>query len=389
MLTVEGSNFLRPVRVAVKSVDEGFALEGAGIQQHPIHVEEHRLDHGESPDGIESKDGRSANTMSMRRPDGRPLDYFGDPQSSEVTNVALPTACPLCSADSTAQHVEARVVPGGTPDHSYFRCGECDVRYLWPRLSSEDEARFYCEEFAGFMQTREGTTDLPLTAEAHRQRHESLRQERMERLQADLSQPRRILEVGCASGFMLLPLRDIGHTCLAVEPSGLFREDLNARGLPTYESVDDLIADHEDQFDVIFHYFVLEHVGDPLGFIQRQVDLLAPGGVLEFELPCGNDALLEVYNLNAFRDFYFQVGHQWVFTPASLSLLLERTGQSVELGQRQRYGLANHVTWVEHGKPGGNPELAELYGMELDEAYRDRLVQLGHADTLTAVIRKS
>jgi SAM-dependent methyltransferase len=263
------------------------------------------------------------------------------------------------------------------------------VRYLWPRLSPQDEAHFYREEFAGFMQTRDGTADLPLTAAAHRERNELLRLERMERLRADLSQPRRILEVGCASGFMLLPLRDSGHTCLAVEPSGLFREDLNARGLPTYESVDDLVAHHEGQFDVILHYFVLEHVGDPLSFIQQQINMLAPGGVLEFELPCGNDALLEVYNLNSFRDFYFQVGHQWVFTPTSLRNLLERTGQSIEVGQRQRYGLANHVTWAEHGRPGGNPALSEIYGTDLDRTYRERLVEQGHADTLTAVIRKS
>ena len=69
------------------------------------------------------------------------------------------------------------------------------------------------------------------------------------------------------------------------------------------------------KFDLIFHYFVLEHVGDPLSFLTQQIDLLNPGGLLEFELPSGNEALLEVYNLNSFRDFYFQVGHQWVFTP--------------------------------------------------------------------------
>ena len=302
--------------------------------------------------------------------------------------MALPTSCPLCSAGATDQHVESRVVPGGTDEHSFFRCGSCDVRYLWPRLSIEDEIRFYRDEFAIFMQSREGTESLPLTAQAHRERNESLRRERMGRLCADLSRPKRVLEVGCASGFMLLPLHEQGHTCAAVEPSGLFREDLNARGIPTYSSVDDLVAEGQGPFDVILHYFVLEHVGDPLAFVRQQLDLLAPGGILEFELPCGNDALLEVYNLNSFRDFYFQVGHQWVFTPASLARLLARTGLHAEVGQRQRYGLANHFTWAEHGRPGGSPALAAVYGEELDAAYRQRLVDTGHADTLTAVIRK-
>lgn len=306
----------------------------------------------------------------------------------EEKTLALPTACPLCSAEASTQHVESRVVPGGTAEHSYFRCGTCDVRYLWPRLSAEDELRFYRDEFAVFMQSREGTESLPLTAQAHRERNEALRLERMGRLDVELSTPKSILEVGCASGFMLLPLRDAGHHCVAIEPSGLFREDLNARGLTTYESVDDLAAASNEKFDVIFHYFVLEHVGDPLSFITQQLGLLNPGGVLQFELPCGNDALLEVYNLNSFRDFYFQVGHQWVFTPSSLRALLAKTGLDVEVGLRQRYGLANHLTWAEKGRPGGNPVLADVYGSDLDAAYRQRLIDTGHADTLTATIRK-
>jgi SAM-dependent methyltransferase len=313
---------------------------------------------------------------------------LGPREFSEEEALALPGICPLCSASNGQLHVESRVVPGGTDEHSYFRCGTCEVRFLWPRLSTEDEVRFYRDEFAVFMQSREGTESLPLTAQAHRERNEALRLERMARISADLSTPKRVLEVGCASGFMLLPLQAQGHSCMAVEPSGLFREDLNSRGLPTFESVDDLVASGDSSFDLIFHYFVLEHVGDPLGFIQQQIGLLAPGGTLEFELPCGNDALLEVYKLDSFRDFYFQVGHQWVFTPQSLSWLLDKTGMDVEVGLRQRYGLANHINWAENGRPGGNPVLAAIYGDALDSAYRERLVDTGHADTLTAVIRK-
>lgn len=279
------------------------------------------------------------------------------------------------------------MVPGGD-GHSYFRCRKCDVRFLWPRLSLEDEARFYRDEFASFMQVREGAHSAPLTAQSHRERNEALRNERMSRLTADLSEPRRVLEVGCASGFMLLPLEQLGHHCVGVEPSGLFRDDLNDRGLRTFESLDALVAATDMKFDLIFHYFVLEHVGDPRAFIQEQIDLLSSGGVLEFELPCGNDALLEVYNLNSFRDFYFQIGHQWVFTPESLGWLLRDLEVEVQIGQRQRYGLANHVTWAEHGRPGGSIMLDAIFGSELDAVYKQRLVADGYADTLTAVIRK-
>jgi len=302
--------------------------------------------------------------------------------------VALPSFCPLCSSDSAAQVVESRVVAGGSPQHAVFRCQVCDVRYLWPRLDPDDEERFYREEFAGFMQEREGGGHQAPDPTAHRERNEPLRQERMSRLSSFLPSAGSILEVGCASGFMLLPLQDLGLRCVGVEPSGLFQADLKARGLEIYSSLDDLKALKGQEFDLIFHYFVLEHIGDPKDFLRQQIALLSPGGHIVFEVPCGKDALLEVYNLNSFRDFYFQIGHQWIFTPSSLDHLLKDLGVTYTASTRQRYGLANHITWARHGRPGGDVDLNEILGSDLDSEYKDRLVANDTADTLVVVISK-
>lgn len=302
--------------------------------------------------------------------------------------MTLPTICPLCLADATEQSVESRVVAGGNPRHSYFRCKGCDVRYLWPRLDPEEETHFYRSEFAEFMQTRDGSHKQRLEPHTHRERNETLRVERMQQLAPYLPSSGSILEVGCASGFMLLPLMESGLACTAVEPSGLFQSELNARGLPTYESMNALKSDEPQEFNLIFHYFVLEHVGDPEDFLRDQIKLLAPGGHLVFEIPCGNDALLDIYDLNAFRDFYFQIGHQWVFTPTSLDYVLSKLDVPYSISTRQRYGLANHLTWVRHGRPGGDESLHSIFGIELDERYRERLVATGHADTLIGVISR-
>lgn len=302
--------------------------------------------------------------------------------------MTVPAICPQCLADATEQMVESREVAGGSGRHSYFRCKSCDVRYLWPRLNPQEERDFYRDEFASFMQTRDGSHNQPLSPHSHRERNEALRVERMQQLGPYLPTSGSILEVGCASGFMLLPLMESGFDCVAVEPSGLFNEDLNARGLPTYESMDALKSAEDRTFSLIFHYFVLEHVGNPEEFLRAQIELMAPGGHLLFEVPCGNDALLDVYDLNTFRDFYFQVGHQWVFTPSSLDYVLSRLDVPYSISTRQRYGLANHVTWARHGRPGGDESLHAALGVELDAQYKERLVATGHADTLVGVISK-
>lgn len=302
--------------------------------------------------------------------------------------MALPSSCPLCFAPGGKQIIESRVVAGGSPGHGYYRCLECDVRFLWPRLDEEEEKRFYRDEFAGFMQSREGSGREPLAAEAHRERNEELRIERMQRLTPYLPEGGSVLEVGCASGFMLLPLRVSGYECMAIEPSGLFQTDLKACGIPTYSTLDEMLRGENLKFDFIMHFFVLEHVGNPIEFLKLQLGLLAAGGHLVFEIPCGNDALLDLYNLNSFRDFYFQIGHQWVFTPQSMEHVLRDLGYPYEIIPRQRYGLANHLTWLEHGRPGGNLGLQEALGPRVDSAYKSCLVERGSADTLMVVLSK-
>lgn len=96
---------------------------------------------------------------------------------------------------------------------------------------------------------------------------------------------------------------------------------------------------------LIFHHLVLEPADNPLGLMNQQIELLNPGGLLEIALPCGNDALLEVYVLNRFCDFDVQVRHPWIFTPASLRHPLRQTGMDFEIRQREGPTVVESAEW--------------------------------------------
>ena len=304
--------------------------------------------------------------------------------------MALPEHCPLCRAGLAEQSVVTRhVYGGGDRGHAFFHCGRCDVRYQYPGLSAEEEARFYAAEFEGFMATRAGSQGGWQKAEDHVRANEPTRTRRMKYLAPVLREGASVLEVGCSSGFMLYPLADAGHGCVGIEPSGVFGEWVKSRGLEVHESLEAMQQSNPARrFDIILHFFVLEHIAQPLAFLESQLALLAPGGTIVFEIPNAADPLFSVYDIPAFERFYWSLAHPWYFSEGSLHFLLRALGRRYEIIRDQRYDLSNHMVWARDGRPGGMGRFTGALGAELEEGYKQALIRAGKCDTLVAVIHK-
>jgi SAM-dependent methyltransferase len=302
--------------------------------------------------------------------------------------MALPSSCPLCGADGQSQNVVTRHVYGDREaQRAFFHCAHCDVRYLFPGLTAEQEERFYASEFEAFMEGRAGSAGGWSKVEDHVRANEPTRMRRMQYLRPRLHRGAHVLEVGCSSGFMLLPLRADGHSCVGVEPSGAFGEYLRSRDLEVYGSLDELASGGQTRrFDLILHFFVLEHIARPLRFFERLLGLLAPGGRIVFEIPNAADPLYSVYDIPAFERFYWSIAHPWYFSERSLRYLLERTGQPFTIVREQRYDLSNHMVWARDGRPGGMGRFTALIGRELEESYRRALIAAGRCDTLVGIV---
>jgi SAM-dependent methyltransferase len=303
--------------------------------------------------------------------------------------MSLPQSCPLCAADSDRQGVVTRHVYGDTTaTRAFFHCSSCDVRYLYPGLTAEEERRFYASEFAAFMAGRAGGAAGWDKAEAHVRANEPTRLRRMAYLGPYLRQRLTLLEIGCSSGFMLFPLIADGHTCIGVEPSGAFGEYLRSQGLSVYPSLEELrVTSGGQRFDLVMHFFVLEHIRQPRAFLEQQLALLKPGGTLVFEVPNAADPLYSVYDIAAFERFYWSIAHPWYFSEASLRYLLEQLGKPFEIRLDQRYDLSNHIVWARDGRPGGLGRFTAALGRELEDNYRQGLIRAGRCDTLVGVVR--
>ncbi|HLF97489.1 MAG TPA: class I SAM-dependent methyltransferase [Methylococcaceae bacterium] len=304
--------------------------------------------------------------------------------------MSLPNHCRLCATAAGQLSVVTPHVYGDRSGRAFYRCSACDAIFLYPGLSREEEHKFYAAEFESFMSGRSGDAGGWSQPEKHIAANHSTVARRMRYLRPALPAGGRVLEVGCSSGFMLFPLREVGYECAGIEPSGIFRDYLGARGIPCHDSLDALrdTGEADEGFDAILHFFVLEHVADPRSFLQAQLEMLRPGGVLIFEVPNAADALVTVYDIPEFERFYWSVAHHWYFTEHSLGHLLDGLDCAWELQRDQRYDLSNHMVWARDGRPGGMGRFTAKIGTEIEEAYKQALIRSGHCDTLVGILRK-
>ena len=182
-----------------------------------------------------------------------------------------------------------------------------------------------------------------------------------------------------------------GMKCFGVEPSGVFQEHLRHKNMSAVSSLEELIQKYPTQrYDLIMHFFVLEHIREPAPFIEATLNLLAPGGTLIIEVPNAQDPLRTLYQTEAFKKFYWSIAHPWYFTPKSLEYLLREkcSLKKFEIMGDQRYDMGNHVRWLTDGKPGGQGRLSSVFDKEFEGHFKRCLIKSGHCDTLIAFIKK-
>jgi len=103
----------------------------------------------------------------------------------------------------------------------------------------------------------------------------------------ELAQGRRLLDVGCATGFFLEIAAEQGFEVRGMEFSrvaiSLARPDIRDRIL--CGDVNELSKELSSKFDVVTAFDIIEHVRDPRGFLDQIREMLAPGGVIVISTP--------------------------------------------------------------------------------------------------------
>lgn len=194
---------------------------------------------------------------------------------------------------------------------------------------------------------------------------------------------KRLLDVGCGNGGFLMKARGVAQAAVGVEPEAALGEHFSRERLTVVRSVDEITA----VFDVITLFHVLEHLADPRSLLSALKRLAAPGATIVVEVPNANDALLRLYQCEAFARFTYWSCHLFSFTADTLERLCRQAGAVVrEIKGIQRYSPANHLYWLALGKPGGHKVWQALDSPALAREYERQLAAAGMTDTLLAIV---
>jgi SAM-dependent methyltransferase len=227
--------------------------------------------------------------------------------------------CPVCGADAAApvlRFVELTLRSRNRTEWQIVRCSKCGMVYVNPR--SQQSARdTYGGDSYGF--ARSSQADMLVDGRPHSDRIVS-------EVESHVGVGS-LLDVGCATGELLIAARDRGWRVHGVEVSPYAAKVAAGRGIDV--SVGFLREVHlpGSSFDAITLLDVIEHLEDPGAELAEMHRLLRPGGVLCVETPNWGSVYRRV------------LGRRWAalqprlhilyFDVESLRTLLQRTGFEV------------------------------------------------------------
>jgi SAM-dependent methyltransferase len=277
-------------------------------------------------------------------------------QRTATTDLGLEqTSCDLCGA---ADH--AVLFAGGDRRHdlpgvfTIVQCRWCDHVYLNPRPDDRTRPLYYPEDYSPY--SGGGGLTARLTP--------ILRRREAARMRRWVPPGGRILEIGCATGDLLVPLRDEGYDVTGVEMSpyaSAVARDRHGLNVHTGTLADAPFA--ERSYDAVVMRSVIEHLPSPTTDLRRTARLLEDRGHLF--ITTDNVASLD---RRAFGEYWYGFDvprHLNLFSPETLSRVLAGAGFVVRL---VRYSLVpNHwivsARYLAQERAGRHPVLRSIVSL--------------------------
>lgn len=276
--------------------------------------------------------------------------------------------CYLCNSNSfTLRKGQVR----DAPELKIMECDDCGLT----TLSSIDHIQDGFYEKSGMHENN------PQSMESWLKNTEWDDQRRFDDMKS-LIPNKKLLDFGCGAGGFLKKAQQLAESVEGVELEHRVKEYW-CDDLKIHSSLESVGA----EYDVITAFHVVEHLSDPVALIKILAQKLSKNGRLVIEVPNSEDALLTLYDSDAFQHFTYWSQHLYLFNAENLRKLIHLAGlQVINIEQFQRYPLSNHLYWLSKGKPGGHQIWSFLDSPELKTAYANALAASAKCDTLIAHI---
>lgn len=290
--------------------------------------------------------------------------------------------CKICSSENWITAYEGKVRHGAfgqSVPGKIFQCTTCGVEYLTPIIS---DLKSYYQSDA----YRKDIGEVPDPQEFFKAHDQE--QFLKYHLLADIPLRNRVIaDVGSAAGSFLDGVSGFASTTIAIEPANFYHDSLKQRGHLVYPDTSSAIPEWGGRVDLAVCFSVIEHIEDPVKFLQDIYTLLSENGCLLISTPNRRDILLEL-GCSEYRSFFYRTAHIYYFDEKSLGVAAETAGfKGFEAKFVHRFNYANFIEWLRSGKPSGNQGNTVL-GPAFDRVWQGALEEKGVSDYLYAYLRK-
>lgn len=244
----------------------------------------------------------------------------------------------------------------------YVKCSGCDVIRQYPYPSKEETDSFYKK----YLQIKNQENPVYMSDESW----DNFKKVRDLTLQ-DLNfspvkfKGEKVLDIGCATGLFVKYVNQYGASGYGIDVSSQLIEIAQKNGLNCHYK--DLF-EIDEKFDIINLSHVIEHVDDPIRYLEFIYSILNDNGVLFLETPC-TGIISETFAEN--WRFYMPVEHIHLFSQECLFKIL--TDKEFMITGWIRFGSGNTTGTIDRISKNVADTIAK---------------KLGIGDTISVLCRK-
>lgn len=191
------------------------------------------------------------------------------------TPAHMPFVCVSCGQTSFTRRLMLE-------PYAYVACRECGLIRLDPLPSEEQASRLYAREYF-----EEGAWGGYRGYDADATLHQRNARRRLTLVEAHAPRTsqtgRRIIDVGCGTGYVLLEARNSGWHTVGVDVSPWVRETAGSRGIRVERSLEAVSDEEASPADVVTFFQSLEHMPRPDMALRQARERLRPGGIVVLE----------------------------------------------------------------------------------------------------------
>ena len=229
--------------------------------------------------------------------------------------------CPVCKNSTFTPYIGCKDYLVSQIDFNIQACTSCGLRFTNPRPNKESIGEFY--QSADYVSHNDQSAGI--VNKLYRLVRQYTLRQKLNLIDSIYPKKGKVLDIGCGTGLFLDTCQKNGWSIAGVEP------DTNAREIAVTRLKENIVNDlseiHDEQFDLITMWHVLEHVADLRETVQELNRRLRKGGTLLLALP--NSDSHDAQYFKQYWAAYDTPRHLSHFTPSTINQLVSQTGFSL------------------------------------------------------------